>query len=255
MHNSSISRPGFRLVTQFFRLLPIALVLSSCAALRPARVPIETVEIASGDGRCLTILLPGRFSGPERFETEGFAKALTDRDISMDLVAVNAHLGYYRKRSVIDRIRLDVVKPAQEAGYEEIWIAGTSLGGTGTLLYLREHPEDLSGALAIAPFLGDEEVIDEVESAGGATKWAPPDSIEADDVGRQLWSWLPPGSGRSENVPLHLAWGTRDDFDRSNRLLAEILPEDRVYTHDGAHDWPTWLALWKDFLDRSKPCS
>ncbi len=69
---------------------------------------------------------------------------------------------------------MDVVLPARAAGYDTIWLAGTSLGGIGALLYLRDHPDDLAGVLALAPYLGEEGVIREIERAGGPASWQPP---------------------------------------------------------------------------------
>lgn len=228
---------------------------TGCAALRPATVPLRTVELArgaaGGEKRCLAVLLPGRFNEPERFRDAGFAAAVANRKLALDLVAVDAHLGYYRARSIVERLRADVIAPAQAAGYDTIWIVGPSLGGLGGLLYLREHPEDLAGVLAIAPYLGEPEVIDEIGRAGGPAAWRPPAEIADGDVGRELWNWLGPWASAPTPVPFHLGWGTADSFDRSNRMLADLLPPERVYTLPGGHDWHVWEQLWEAFLDRT----
>lgn len=231
---------------------------SGCAGLRPATAPLRTVELlrggAAGEGRCLAVLLPGRWNEPERFRDAGFAAAVAARGLAIDLVAVDAHLGYYRARSIVERLRTDVVAPARAAGYDSIWIVGPSLGGLGGLLYLREHPEELSGVLAIAPYLGESEVIDEIAQAGGPAAWRPPATIASGDIGRELWTWLAPWASAPSTVPLHLGWGTADAFDRSNRLLASLLPAERVYTLPGGHDWQVWERVWEAFLDRTAPC-
>ena len=33
-----------------------------------------------------------------------------------------------------------------------------------------------------------------------------------------------------------------------HRLLAAILPGERVFVDAGKHDWPTWRRLWGQFL-------
>ncbi len=197
------------------------------------------------------MLLPGRLDRPEKFRDAGFARAVASRHLALDLVAVDSHLGYFRARTIVERLRTDVVAPARAAGYDTIWIVGTSLGGLGGLLYLRDHPEDLAGVFAIAPFLGDASVIDEIERAGGPAKWPPPATFAENDVGRELWGWLAPWANGGQPVPLHLGWGTADDFDRSNRMLAGLLPAERVYTATGGHDWKAWEGLWEEFLDRT----
>lgn len=228
---------------------------TGCAALRPPTAPLRAVDLlrgaATGENRCLAVLLPGRWNEPEQFRDSGFAAAVTARKLALDLVAVDAHLGYYRARSIVERLRADVIGPARAAGYETIWIVGPSLGGLGGLLYLRDHPEDLAGAFAIAPYLGEPEVIDEIERAGGPGQWRPPARVADGDVGRELWSWLGPWTQGEPSVPLHLAWGTADGFDRSNRMLADLLPPERVYTDPGGHDWSVWERLWERFLDRT----
>lgn len=205
-------------------------------------------------GHCLVVLLPGRFAKPEVFREARFAEAVDVRGLPIDLVAVDAHLGYYRNRSVIERLHADVIEPARRSGYTKIWIAGASLGGLGGLIYLREHPGDLAGVLSIAPFLGDEKVIDEIEAAGGPAAWQAPAVIGKDDVGREIWGWLARGRPGSEAVPLFLGWGTSDDFDRSSRMLAGMLPPERVYPVDGKHDFDAWTLVWEAFLDRERPC-
>lgn len=236
-------------------LVATGLALTACVPLGRPAVPMRTLELAKGGaGRCLAVLLPGRRSGPEEFAKAGFASAVAARRLALDLVAVDAHLGYYRDRSVVERLHLDVVAPARAAGYDTIWLVGSSLGGIGGLLYLKHYPEDLAGVFVLAPYLGPEEVIDEIAAAGGPARWRPPTRVDDGDVGRELWSWLAPWLAGEQKIPLHLGWGTADAFDRANRLLASALPEERVYTHPGGHDWKVWESLWETFLDRAEPC-
>ena len=233
----------------------LALCLCACAAFRTPVVPMPTVTVAdSPENRCLIVLLPGVYSSPERFAKEGFGRIATESGMSADIVAADAHLGYFRERTVALRLHEDVIAPAKTSGYDEIWIVGTSLGGLGGLIHLREYPDDLSGLFAIAPFLGEDDVIDEIAAAGGASSWTPPEVIADDDVGRKLWSWIVSGGLDDPRIAFHLGWGTRDDFDRANRLLAETLPSDRVHTVDGGHDWEAWTDLWRQFAERSGAC-
>ena len=230
-------------------------LIASCAELGTPAVPIRAIDLTPRRaGNCLVVLLPGRFAEPEEFRDARFAEAVAERGLAIDLVAVDAHLGYYRTRSVIERLKHDIVDPAKAAGYDEIRIAGTSLGGLGGLIYLKEHPRDLAGVLAIAPFLGDDEVIGEIEAAGGPATWSPPGDVGKDDIGRTLWSWLAPGRPGAESVPLSIGWGTSDDFDRANRLLAGMLPPERVYPVSGGHDFEAWRLVWESYLDRERPC-
>ncbi len=231
---------------------------AGCSSLAPPTTPLRTVDLTlrgpESGNRCLAVLLPGRRDEPERFDRAGFARAVASRGLALDLVAVDAHLGYFRTRTIVERLRADVIAPAQAAGYETIWIVGTSLGGLGGLLYLRERPEDLAGVLALAPYLGEPRLVQEIERAGGPVQWRPPATTAEGDPGTELWGWLGPWASGEPAVPLHLGWGIADDFDRSSRMLAGLLPPERVYTAVGGHDWRTWGELWESFLDRTSLC-
>lgn len=234
-------------------LITSALVLAGCGAFRPATTPIRSVVIHdAGETKCLAVILPGRYAAPETFAP--FGKTVAARGDSLDVVAVDAHLGYYRTRTVLQRVREDVILPARANGYDEVWLTGVSLGGLGALLYLRDHPEDLSRVLAIAPFLGDEAVIDEISAAGGPRRWTPAATLGTDDIGRNIWSWLVSDGFLQSKVPVILGWGTGDEFDRANRLLASLLPENRAFAIPGGHDMKTWDEIWGRFLDEHKPC-
>jgi len=231
--------------------LAAAILLGGCAFLRPTPAPLRTLDLRVGSGRparTLVVLLPGRFDSPEDFSRAGFAELAARAGAAVDLVAVDAHLGYYRNRTVVDRLREDVIAPAR-GRYDQIWLAGISLGGTGALLYTVEHPEDVSGILLLAPFLGEEAVVDEIVAAGGPRRWAPPDPLPGEDFQRRLWAWLKRYQEGSEGqIPLYLGWGVRDDFAPANAVLGGLLPADRVYTAEGGHGWKAWTALWEKFL-------
>ena len=239
------------------RALPALAVLSLLTAagclpfLRPARVPMATFELPAGQPTdCLAILLPGRLDRPRALLRAGFADRIRERGLALDLLVVDAHLGYYRNRSVVERLHQDIVAPALADGYREIWLVGASLGGLGTLLYARDHAEDLRGVLALAPFLGDDEVLAEIRAQGGPRQWQAP----GEDDFRKLWRWLRGYAMDSPAAPIHLAYGTEDSHAPAGELLTELLPADQVYTAPGGHDWRTWGELWGRFLDRAAVC-
>ena len=205
-------------------LLLAALLTAGCTRLRPASVPMRTLEIEPGapGTRSLIVLLPGRRDSPEDFRRFGWGELARKAGVDARIVAVDAHLGYYHRRTVIDRLREDVIAPS---GAEKVWLAGVSLGGTGSILYSIEHPEEVDGIAIFAPFLDQEEIQ------------------------RRMRGWLETGPA----LPVYLGWGTRDDFAPSNARLARILPPERVFTVSGGHDWRTWTSLWERFLESSGP--
>jgi pimeloyl-ACP methyl ester carboxylesterase len=235
--------------------LAVALSLGAgaCASRPGGEAPMRSIALAngSGGGRCLAVLLPGRWSGPEAFVRAGFAEAARLRQPALDLVAVDAHLGYYRDRSIVERLHQDVLEPARRSGATTIWLIGTSMGGTGALFTLRDRPAGLAGILLLAPFLGETEVIEAIEAAGGPQRWMPP--LRPASPGEEIWTYLV-GSARAPAAPIHLGWGARDRMARSNALLARLLPPERADRIDGAHDMRTWRALWERFLERVELC-
>ncbi|MEM7482888.1 MAG: alpha/beta hydrolase [Acidobacteriota bacterium] len=219
--------------------------LGCFGALRPPSVPMATTSLAEGtDSSCLVVLLPGRADRPVAFSREGFAEGGV---WGCEVMAVDAHLGYYRSRTVVDRLRQDVVLPARARGFEDVWLAGVSLGGLGSLLYAKNHPQDLAGVFAIAPFLGEAKLLDEIRSQGGVKAWSPT-VTSGDESLEGLWAWLQEVSEGSPAPPLFLAFGADDAFADGGELLAEILPADQTLRVAGGHDWATWRLLWRRFL-------
>ncbi|HKV09085.1 MAG TPA: alpha/beta hydrolase-fold protein [Thermoanaerobaculia bacterium] len=242
----------------FLIALALSLLFSSgCLRPRPATVPLRTIALPAsggGDARCLVVLLPGRRDSPEDFVRHGFPGIAAQAGIRADFVAVDAHLGYYYEKTIVDRLREDVIAPARKR-YDRIWLAGISLGGTGSLLYTIENPKDVDGIVLLAPFLGEEPVIDEVAAAGGLRGWKAPDPLGPDDFQRRMWTWLERYENGSEGqIPLYLGFGTRDDFARANGLLGNVLPPERVFTVEGGHTWRAWQALWEKAVESAEIC-
>jgi pimeloyl-ACP methyl ester carboxylesterase len=232
--------------------LALPLGAGACASRPGGEAPMRSIPILDGSGgRCLAVLLPGRWSGPEAFARAGFAEAARTLEPALDLVAVDAHLGYFRDRSIVERLHEDVLAPARGRGYTTIWLVGTSMGGTGALLTLRDRPGGLAGILLLAPFLGDSELIEAIEAAGGPERWVPP--VRPANPGEEIWTFLVE-SARAPAAPIHLGWGARDRLARSSASLARLLPPERVDRIDGAHDMRTWRALWERFLERAELC-
>lgn len=202
----------------------LAFGVTGCASWRSADAPMYTQTDTS---RCtlhadtLLVLLPGVYSHPDEFVREGFVRAVHDARLAVDLVRVDAHLNYYERKTFVARLNQDVIVPAQARGYRAIWIAGISLGGFGGLIYAKEHPSDVAGLVALAPYLGE----------------------------AAIWPWLNGDADAAPgHPPLYLGYGTADRFATSNGLLAAKLPPSRVFTTDGGHDWAPWLRLWKAML-------
>lgn len=230
-------------------LAALALAAAAGACVPRAVVPLRTIAHPAGaaPSKTLVVLLPGRFDDAEDFDGRGFVVAAREGGLDADLVAVDAHIGYYANAEIARRLHEDVVVPARKRGVTTIWAVGISLGGLGAIMSLERYPGDLDGALLIAPFLGDARAAAHVNAAGGLALWKPPATIDAaTDPGIRIWSILKRevASGR----PLWLGFGADDSMAPAHRTLAEALPADHVVAVPGPHDWPPWLEVWKRFL-------
>jgi pimeloyl-ACP methyl ester carboxylesterase len=239
------------------------LLFAACHPVPLATVPMRTVRYdrPGSDRRCLVVFLHGRDDRPEDFARHGFLARLEERGARCDAVAADTHMGYFVDRSVGRRLEEDVVAPARAAGYREIWLVGISLGGLAALVHEREHPGEVAGMVLIAPYLGEGAPIDEIAAAGGVARWTPPETFAADDFVRPLWVYLKAAyaaplkaayatPGARPRTPLYLGLGRSDRFGAAQRLLADLLPPERVTTVPGGHRWGPWEELWRRFLDR-----
>jgi len=245
----------------------VAVLLQACAGLQPTTRPLRQAEYpapcaaAAGSPRPLVVLLPGRAMPISDLADQGLVAAVRRRGFDVDLLAVDAHLGYFQERTVFEALRDDVVAPARARGVREVWLAGISLGGYGALLYDARHAGEIAGAVAIAPYLGLDAVVDEVAAGGGLRAWRPPvlerftPATSPADTDRHLWRWLQAQAGAApegaeRRMPVFLGHGDRDRYARAQRLAAAAFPAGRVVVRPGDHDWPAWREAWDELLDR-----
>jgi pimeloyl-ACP methyl ester carboxylesterase len=225
---------------------------------REAVVPMPTQLDKSSciaPARTLLVILPGRGMTTRELEKEGFVAAVRSAGLAVDVLRADAHYGYYKDRSILDRLRADVVVPAQAQGYRAIWLAGISMGGLGALLYAEAHPGDVAGILMLAPYLGEPDTAEAVAKAGGPMQWpAPAGPLPDAAIGPRAWRGVQDLLQRGDAIarpPLYLGYGLQDDFAPSLRVLAQALPAGRVFSAAGGHDWDPWLGLWRRMLAAS----
>lgn len=233
--NSSLTSPILLLAT---------LLLSGCLGLAPTEVPLPSIETADSGSRndSVVIMLPGRGDRADTFTREGFERA--GIRWGFDTIAVDAHFGYYRERSLLPRLHEDIIVPAHAAGYENVWLLGISMGGFGSLLYASEHPDQVDGVILLAPFLGDEEAIEHIINNGGVENLAAVRS-EIEEHEFAVWSWLREASNGGQPTPVILGYGLSDSMAPGYRALTDIIDPSSVYTLEGGHKWTAWGPLWE----------
>ncbi|MFC1851741.1 alpha/beta fold hydrolase [candidate division CSSED10-310 bacterium] len=235
-------------------ILIIALSCSQCAYVFKNKIPMPQVyHKLSVEKRqpTLIIFLPGIFSGPRYFVSKGIISDLRSSLLQADAVALDAHSGYYRDKSLFPRLMQDVIRPARQAGYEMIWLVGVSLGGLGALLFAQEHPHSIDGVIALAPYLGDKELCQEIKQAGGLRDWKPLTPLDADDRYRSVLLWMKQHCAAPRTKPvIYLGYGTKDRFRPLLDLVAEIFPPEQVITLPGGHFWKTWRKIFNKYLEK-----
>jgi len=162
----------------------------------------------------LLVMLPGADMHAEEFQANGFL----DGEGPVDRIAVETGMECYLDEVSVALLHDQVIAPAH--------VRGT-------------HPDLIAGTILLAPFIGSRGLIAEVERAGGLRHWQPANLSTAE---RRLLAWLGAGKGLPD---MHLGYGTDDRFAAAHRLLADLLPAERVVTAPGGHDWPTWCRLWQ----------
>jgi pimeloyl-ACP methyl ester carboxylesterase len=203
------------------------------------------------------LLLPAAYCMPEDFLREGFARAARERHLPVDLVFVELKLQHLTDRTILRRLRHEIVLPARASGCRSIWLGGISLGGFIAMAYAARFTREVDGLCLLAPYLGNHIVVGEIERARGLDGWTPGHLAEDDDE-RRIWQFIKEQRDRTSPRPapeLHLGFGSEDRFADSHRLLAAALAPDSVDVVPGRHGWPAWRQLWENFLDTRFPAN
>jgi len=223
--------------------LMLALALQGCYW-RIARDPMPF--LAFGDlgperARGVIVLLPGFADAPQDFDRNGFVSILHKNAPEYDVVAADAHFGYYNKATLLDELHTNVIGPLVARGYRELWIVGISMGGHGAVAYARTYPERIKGLLLFAPYLGPDEVLQEVAQAGGICNYNAPDALPRTRVGfaQANFAWFK--DVLCSNPAKASVWvGIGNSDQRQRELLRDVVPSDHYLVEPGGHDWSAW---------------
>lgn len=229
--------------------LAFLLLLAGCAATPTAPLPYLSYQTAdTAPQRNLLVLIRGLGADNTIFETEGIVEEIRKRNLPFDVIAPDVHTGYYQSQTFEARLKEDIIDPARRKGYQQIWLAGFSMGGLGCLIYLRSHPEDIDGVLLTSPFLGWPPIQREIRRAGGVAAWTET-SDDPQDWERMIWTWIK-NHDPAVTPPIWLGYGEDDILTVSGpRLLADILPKEHVFTVPGNHTIGTFKTIFLRHLD------
>ncbi len=240
----------------------LLLACTGCHLLRSpaAPMPFSCHPAPAAAPHTLIVMLPGIASRPEDFERNGFVARVRAADPRIDVIAADAHFGYYSSEMLVERLHEDVIGP-RAAAYERVWLLGISLGGLGVATYARAHSDVVDRALMIAPYLGTAAAYEPVIAAGGLRRWQPEAAMQqaaGDELTAELrsylaaWRWCRTRALRpDEGTRLYLGYGLDDGFRVPNGALAAALPEERCFTCAGGHVWPVWAQLFDRMLENA----
>lgn len=227
----------------------LAMLQVGCAWIpRKTEAPVRMlIDEGPADAQELVVLIPGRLTTPEEMDREGFTGLVRQAYPKARIVRPDLHIGYYRKRAAVDRIHHDIVLPARADGIDQVTMVGISMGGLGAMMYDLEHPGVADELVMLSPFLGEEDVIQEIQSAGDLQNWLPGEPSER-DYSRMLWKRIQERekSGGTAS-PIHLGCGLADRLSPASRLAERELPmKSTPIWQTGGHDWATWRALFAE---------
>lgn len=208
------------------------------------------VEVPARAGQradSLVVMLPGAYHSPQDMLAQGFASAVQQRGLALDLRLVELSFAQIAGSDALHLLHDSLLQPARQAGYRRLWLAGISIGGYVSMACAQRYPGLLDGVLLLAPYPGNRMTTGEIRLAGGLQAWQP-DTPPAADSELAGWYWLKHHA--TGTTQAHLGYGREDRFAPGHQLMAAALPAAHVDCIDGGHDWPIWLALWQRFLAR-----
>ncbi|MEO8460398.1 MAG: alpha/beta hydrolase-fold protein [Dokdonella sp.] len=240
---------------RWMRVLVLVLGAASLAGCGPrgdATRPVPTAFVpAKQAAQRLVVVLPGRGDDLAGLRDSGIVQAIQDvwPDADVELAAVT--LDYYMQGSAIPRLHDEVIGPARKRGYRQIWLSGASMGGMGALLYDGQYPREIDGLVLLAPFLGEDGILDEVRAAGGLSQWNPgPHQALSDNTWqRELWRHIKDLSNDPASAQrVWLAYGDQDSLGPAITMMVPALPADHVRVRPGGHRWTVWTPAMGELL-------
>lgn len=256
-----MSAPRFPRWLSLAALVLIEVTLSGCVTLGHASDPIPTQLVPAPqprDERVLVVVLPGIGSSKDDLARHDVAEAIQRQWPDADTLLTSAALAYYGPEGrLTERLQGEIIEPARDQGYDHIWLIGASLGGLGALLYEQQYPGDVNGVVAFAPFLGGDDLPEQIRAAGGISRWQaqPLPPKEARNpyllypllVFRMARDWLVrPNLAKR----IWIVCGRDDNLKSEAELLATALPQAHYVEVDGGHRWSVWLDSLHSTLPR-----
>jgi len=228
-----------------YLVLLISPLLFSCGLYPQTPMQISQFPADKQPAEHLIILLSGQGASETYFQDNRWIEIAREHGSEVDFIAPYAHFGYYMTQSLLPRLNEDVIIPAKKLGYKTISIAGISMGGLGSILYSNKFPDDIDRIYLVSPYLGNDDVHDEIRQAGGLEHWQLKKD-NANDWNYFVWQRLKemlqdPGQKKK----LFLGYGEQDRL-KGHDVLAQAIPESQVIIVQGGHKDTVFTEIWKN---------
>ncbi len=233
-------------------LLTLGVLLGCYPKGDPSKPIPSSLLAAPQKAQRLVVVLPGRGDDVDGLRRSGIVEAVRSAWPDADIILTGLALGYYMEGHAVQRLQREVIAPAQARGYREVWLMGASLGGMGALMHDRAYPDAVDGIVLLAPYLGEQPLLEDIAAAGGVAQWQPgpvPTAVDNDNFQHELWRHLQ--SWSSDPAKAHnlwLAYGDRDRLREAMPLLTPLLPPEHVFVRDGGHTWKVWAPAAREML-------
>lgn len=233
----------------------IVLLLAGCINTGDRRQPIPTQAFTGAQpARVLIVVLPGRWDDVQDMADAGVAEVIRLAWPEADVILTGASMAYYTDGGLATRLHEEVILPARQRGYQEIWMTGASMGGMGTLLYERQYPGELQGLVLLAPYLGGRAILKEITEVGGIAQWRPgpvPETMDRSNYQEELWRYLQTWLQRPEQGQrVWLAYGADDRLRDAVPVIAPLLSKEQILLRPGGHTWDVWVPAAGEVFSR-----
>lgn len=232
----------------------ILLVLTSCAASGDISKPIPAAFYpAPQESRRTVVMLPGIADGLQALQDRDVAALIQKTWPHADVVLTGLTLPFYKQGKAAQRLHDEVIQRYRKKDLP-LWLAGISLGGMGALLYDRQYPTDAAGLLLMSPYLGDDDIREQIRASGGLAQWnpGPVQEINANNFQHELWAHLKNWRKHPQRTrSVWLAYGADEKFRRPDEMLVPLLPPGHAIMLPGKHNWDLWKQAFPALLKRA----
>lgn len=233
-----------------FILCVLTLAVSSCNRNIDVNKPVKLVwDKGETKSENVIVFLPGLYDSADIFVEKSFFTMARKEGIKADMVAASIDVEHLLQNKMLLRIKRDII--AQVKAYKNIWFVGVSLGGLNSLLFYKNNEEAICGLVILAPYLGNDDLTEELKTAGKIKNWRPRFDKNKEAIDNRidrLWLWFKTQSTKGQLDNIYLGYGRKDKYVESIKILETLLPDKNITVVEGKHNWEAGQKIWQQQL-------